>query len=101
MLKKTWPMCLSGGASAVLATLACEGGRYELGGIWSNIESGNRMRESLILHPDIAQLLLSGFDSYSNLAAAEKFRFGMLLRNIFSAMQGACIRHLSVEHDPL
>ena len=29
-----------------------------------------------------------------------KFRFGMLLRNIFSAMQGAYIRQLSVEHDP-
>lgn len=29
-----------------------------------------------------------------------KFRFGMLTRNIFSSMQGAYIRHLSLRHDP-
>ncbi len=66
-----------------------------------NIESGNRIRELLILHPDLAQLLLSGFESYKELKASERFRFGMLLRNIFSAMQGAYIRQLSVDHDPL
>jgi len=66
-----------------------------------NIESGNRIRELLMLHPDLLQLLLSGFDSYQELSASEKFRFGMLLRNIFSEMQGAYIRQLSVEHDPL
>ncbi len=65
-----------------------------------NIETANHIRELLILHPNLAQLLLSGFESYSQLEASEKFRFGMLLRNIFSAMQGAYIRQLSVEHDP-
>ena len=65
-----------------------------------NIEAANHIRELLILHPNLAQLLLSGFESYSQLEASEKFRFGMLLRNIFSAMQGAYIRQLSVEHDP-
>ena len=66
-----------------------------------NIESGNRIRELLILHPELQQLLSSGFDSYRNLGASEKFRFGMLLRNIFSEMQGAYVRQLSVEHDPM
>lgn len=66
-----------------------------------NIESGNRIRELLILNPDLTELLLSGFKSYEDLSGPEKFRFGMLLRNIFSEMQGAYVRQLSVEHDPL
>ena len=66
-----------------------------------NVESGNRIRELLILHPDLAQLLLSGFKGYKELKGPEKFRFGMLLRNIFSGIQGGYIRQLSVEQDPL
>ena len=66
-----------------------------------NIESGNRIRELLILHPDLAQLLLNGFKGYKELKGSEKFRFGMLLRNIFSGIQGGYIRQLSVAHDPL
>ena len=65
-----------------------------------NIETGNHIRELLILHPNLTQLMLSGFESYSELDALEKYRFGMLLRNMFSAMQGAYIRQLSLEHDP-
>jgi hypothetical protein len=66
-----------------------------------NVESGNHIRELLILHPDLSQLLLSGFRSFKELEASEKFRFGMLLRNIFAGIQGGYIRQLSVEHDPL
>lgn len=66
-----------------------------------NVESSNRIRELLILHPDLAQLLLRGFKAYKELKGPEKFRFGMLLRNIFSGIQGAYIRQISVEHDPL
>ena len=73
----------------------------QLAAFESNIESGNRMRELLILHPELAQLLLKGLDSYTELEESEKFRFGLLLRNIFSAMHGAYIRQLSVDHDPL
>jgi hypothetical protein len=65
-----------------------------------NVESGNRIRELLLLHPDLIALLLKGYESYKELDTSEKIRFGMLLRNIFSAMQGAYIRQLSVEHDP-
>jgi hypothetical protein len=66
-----------------------------------NIESGNRIRELLMLHPQLSELFLRGLRSYRGLDSSEKFRFGMLLRNVFSAMQGAYIRQLSVEHDPL
>ena len=66
-----------------------------------NIESANRIRELLILHPDLAQLLLKGSKSYKTLQGDEKFRFGLLLRNIFSGLQGGYIRQLSVEHDPM
>lgn len=65
-----------------------------------NIESGNKIRELLILHPDLAELMLRGFHSHDELQAKDRFRFGMLLRNIFSAMQGSYIRQLSVDHDP-
>lgn len=65
-----------------------------------NIESGNRVRELFLLHPELSDLLLSGFKSQSNLTATEKFRFGMLIRNIFSSIQGSYIRHLLVDHDP-
>ena len=66
-----------------------------------SVESGNRMREMLILHPDLVQLFLTGLESYQELDPAEKFRFSMLLRNMFSAFQGAYVRQLSVDHDPL
>jgi len=65
-----------------------------------NIDASSHIRELLVLHPEVAQLLLNGYESYNKLEASEQFRFGMLLRNIFSGMQGAYIRQLSVEHDP-
>ena len=65
-----------------------------------NIESGNHIRELLILNPDLAQLLLKGFRSFVKLDASEKFRFGLLLRNLFSGIQGGFVRQLAVDHDP-
>jgi len=70
----------------------------ELAALERTIESSSHIRELLVLHPELAQLLLSGYESYNELEASEQFRFGMLLRNIFSAMQGAYIRQLSVGH---
>lgn len=65
-----------------------------------NVESGNHFRELLILHPDLLKLLLKGYRSYENLQVSERARFALLMRNMFSSMQGAYIRQLSVEHDP-
>ena len=73
----------------------------ELAAFERNIESGNHLRELLILHPELAELMLKGFKGYKVLDRAEKFRFGLLLRNMFSGMQGAYIRQLSVKHDPI
>lgn len=64
-----------------------------------NIESGNRLREILLLNPDLIDLMTKGYASYTTLNAAAKIRFGLLLRNIFSAMQGAYIRHISLTND--
>jgi hypothetical protein len=72
----------------------------ELAAFERNIEAGNHLRELLLLHPDLSELMLKGFHSYRELSKAERFRFGLLLRNIFSGMQGAFIRHMLVDHDP-
>lgn len=65
-----------------------------------NIESGNRTRELLITHPDLAKIFLQGLEADPPLQGPERFRFEMLLRNIFSSMQGAYIRQRSISHDP-
>lgn len=65
----------------------------------SNIESGNRLREILLLNPDLIDLMSKGYASYTTLDATAKIRFGLLLRNIFSSMQGAYIRHISLTND--
>lgn len=72
----------------------------ELAAFERNIEAGNHMRELLLLHPELGELMLKGFQSFANLDRQEKFRFALLMRNFFSGMQGAFIRQLSVEHDP-
>ena len=72
----------------------------QLAAFESNIESGNRVRELLLLNPDLVDLMTKGYASYTTLDTAAKIRFGLLLRNIFSSMQGAYIRHLSLTNDP-
>ena len=72
----------------------------ELAAFERNIESGNGIRELMLLHPVLAQLFRKGLRNFSGLDASEKFRFGLLLRNTFSSIQGAYIRELSVRHDP-
>lgn len=71
----------------------------QLAAFESNIESGNRVRELLLLNPDLIDLMTTGYASYTTLDTAAKIRFGLLLRNIFSSMQGAYIRHLSLAND--
>ena len=73
----------------------------QLAALERNIESGNRMRELLLLHPDLALLLQKGSKSYISLDSADQFRFDLLLRNIFSSLQGGYIRQRLVAHDPL
>lgn len=73
----------------------------ELAAFERNVESANRARELLLLNPDVCDLMLQGFKSQSNLKGTDKFRFGMLIRNILNSVQGAYIRQLVVDHDSL
>ncbi len=73
----------------------------ELAAFERNVESGNRIREMLITNPDVAELFARGSKSYAQLAAADKLRFDMVLRNMFSGMQGAYIRQLTYGSDPM
>ena len=66
-----------------------------------NIESANRIRELMMLNPDLGELYLRGLKSYRGLESFEKFRFGLLMRNTLTAAQGAYLRHTSVGGDPL
>ena len=63
-------------------------------------ESGNRFRELLILHPELAGLFLRGLEGTRDMDRAELFRFNMLLRNVFSEFHSAYVRHLAWTADP-
>lgn len=65
-----------------------------------NIESGNQIRAMMFQDRELCSLSLRGMKNYSKLSSQEKFRFSLLMRNIFSAMQGAYIRHLSISPRP-
>jgi hypothetical protein len=65
-----------------------------------NIEAGNRIRELIILHPGVADLALRGMSNFSSLPKPDKMRFDMLIRNMFSEMQGSLIRTLTLDSDP-
>lgn len=73
----------------------------ELAAIERNIESSIRIREMFILNPDVAELLRRGSVNYKELDAKDAFRFGLILRNIFSSIQGAYVRQTTLKHDPL
>ena len=72
----------------------------ELSAFERNVESGNAIREMLLVNADLADLYLKGTQSYRQLDARERFRFGMLMRNLFSAVQGAFIRQTTVRNEP-
>ncbi|MFW2404876.1 MAG: hypothetical protein ACN4GT_08915 [Gammaproteobacteria bacterium] len=72
----------------------------ELAAFERNVDSGNRTRELFILHPDVHDLYLRGTKSFKALDTADRMRFGMILSNIFSSLQGAYIRQLTYGHDP-
>ena len=72
----------------------------ELSAFERNIASGNRMREFFLLNPGLLEIYLKGRKSYVNLATNEKIKFDMIVRNVFSEIQGAYIRQWSIDHDP-
>jgi hypothetical protein len=72
----------------------------ELAAFERNVESGNRIREMFILNPEISELFSRGRKSYVDLEEIDKLRFGMILSNVFSAMQGGYVRQLTFGSDP-
>jgi len=72
----------------------------ELAAFERNVESGNQIRAMFIHDREIAELYSRGIKNYDELAAEDKLRFGMVLSNVFSALQGAHIRQLTYHHDP-
>ena len=66
-----------------------------------NIESANRTRELLILHPDLIELYLRGMKDFDALDGGDRFRFDMLMRNVMISFQGAFLRQRWFESDPL
>ena len=65
-----------------------------------SVASGNRIRELLILNPDLASLFLRGAQDFHALDRNEKFRMNMLLRNMFSEFQSAYVRQRTWSADP-
>jgi hypothetical protein len=72
----------------------------ELAAFERNVEAGNRIREIFILNPDVTELYARGLKSYADLRGSDKMRFGMVLSNVFSALQGAYVRQLTYGNDP-
>ena len=72
----------------------------ELAAFERNVEAGNRIREMLVENDQVFDLYTRGIRNYERLEPADKLRFGLVLSNMFSAMQGAYIRQLTYEHDP-
>lgn len=72
----------------------------ELAAFERNVEAGNRIREIFILNPEVSELYARGMKSYADLHGSDKLRFGMVLSNVFSALQGAYVRQLTYGNDP-
>lgn len=72
----------------------------ELAAFERNVESGNRIREIFILNSEVSDLYTRGMKSYADLQGSDRLRFGMLLSNVFSALQGAYVRQLTYGNDP-
>lgn len=70
----------------------------QLAALENNIESGNRMRELLLTNPELLLLLGRGYAGLDKLNPLEQTQFGLILRNIFSSLQGNVVRYRMVGH---
>jgi len=62
-----------------------------------DIAAGNRIRELLVVNPDLLDVFSRGAADPDTLDQQERARFGMLLRMMFSEFHGAYIRQVSVD----
>ena len=71
-----------------------------LSALQANVDSGQRVREVLILNPELSDLYLKGLRGYSELELSDRLRFGMLLNNILGSIQAAYVRNVVLDIDP-
>jgi hypothetical protein len=64
----------------------------QLAALEANVQSGNRVRELLIMDPKLSDLHLKGLEEYAQLDRNERLRFAMLLQNLFSTLQASYFR---------
>ena len=62
-----------------------------------DIAAGNRIRELLLVNPELLDLFGRGAADLESLHGPERARFGMLVRMMFSEFHGAYIRQISVK----
>jgi len=65
-----------------------------------NVDAGNRIRDLIILNPEVADLFSRGLQDYVGLESLDELRFGMLMRNVFAELQGAYVRQNSFAYSP-
>ncbi len=72
----------------------------QLSALEATVESGNRVRELLIVNPELSELYTKGLEGYSQLDRTERLRFGMLLTNLFGALQASYTRNVELIPNP-
>ncbi len=72
----------------------------QLSALEATVESGNRVRELLIVNPELSELYTKGLEGYSQLDRTERLRFGMLLTNLYGAVQASYTRNALLRSDP-
>ncbi len=71
-----------------------------LSALQANVDSGQRVREVLILNPELSDLYLKGLRGYSELELSDRLRFGLLLENLLRSLQASYVRRLILEIEP-
>ena len=56
------------------------------------VESGNRVRELVILNPELSDLFIKGLQGTEELARPERLQFRLLLQNFFANIQASYVR---------
>ena len=72
----------------------------QLSALYANVELANRVREILILNPELSDLYLKGLRGYSELELSDRLRFAMLLQNFLSSIEAAHVRSVILDNDP-
>lgn len=69
----------------------------ELAAFERSVEAGNRIREMMVLNPELLDLVNRGYTGFADMTGTEKLRFGLVMRNFFSASQGGYVRQIMVK----